>query len=143
MRKSIEIKFLNEVFFRFGLKLTCTGKTLKDIASLGVKSQGIHIRFTNLYKIPRTAILRVIYLCPKVALLFCLYVHLEFFVHLENVFTHLETSTLQTKAIELWRFFNVLHLLRHGASVYNCHPRGPVTLTPNAECLAVELSLPV
>lgn len=80
MRKSIEIKFLNEVFFRFGLKLTCTGKTLKDIASLGVKSQGIHIRFTNLYKI-----LNVIYLCSKVALLFCLYVYLEFFVPLENV----------------------------------------------------------
>ena len=31
----------------------------------------------------------------------------------------------------------------HGASIYNGHLRGPVTLTPNAERLAVELSLPV
>ena len=35
------------------------------------------------------------------------------------------------------------HLLRHGASVYNGHLRGPVTLTPIAERLAVDLSLPV
>ena len=30
-----------------------------------------------------------------------------------------------------------------GASVYDGHPRGPVTLSPNAEHLAVELSLPI
>ena len=35
------------------------------------------------------------------------------------------------------------HLLRHGPSVYNGHLRGAVTLTPNAERLPVELSLPV
>ena len=35
------------------------------------------------------------------------------------------------------------HLLWHGASVYNGHLRGPVTLIPIAERLAVELLLPV
>ena len=54
-----------------------------------------------------------------------------------------------------WRAANVLsmlgtygyravpQLLGHGESVYNGHFRGPVTLTPIAERLAVELSLPV
>ena len=42
-----------------------------------------------------------------------------------------------------WGFFSVSHLLWHGPSVYNGHLRGPVTPTPNAERLAVELSLPV
>ena len=48
-------------------------------------------------------------------------------------------------AIEQWGFFNVPHLLWHGASVFNGYLRGPVTLihVPNAERLAVELSLPV
>ena len=46
-------------------------------------------------------------------------------------------------AIEQWGFFSVSHLLWHGASVYNGHLRGPVTLTPFAERLAVELSLSV
>ena len=45
--------------------------------------------------------------------------------------------------IEQWGFFNVPHRLRHGPTVYNGHLRGPVTLTPVAERLAVELSLPV
>ena len=45
-------------------------------------------------------------------------------------------------AIEHWGFFNVPHLLWQGASVYNGHLRGPVTLTPNARGLAVELLLP-
>ena len=31
--------------------------------------------------------------------------------------------------------------LRHGPTVYNGHLRGPLTVTPNAERLAVELSL--
>ena len=44
-------------------------------------------------------------------------------------------------AIEQWGFFNVPHLLWNGASVYNGHLRGPVTLTPIAERLAVGLSL--
>ena len=34
-------------------------------------------------------------------------------------------------------------LLRHGPTFYNGHLRGPVTLTPVAERLAVELSSPV
>ena len=34
------------------------------------------------------------------------------------------------------------HLLGHGESVYNGHLQGPVTLTPIAESLKVELSLP-
>ena len=46
-------------------------------------------------------------------------------------------------AIEQWWFFSVWHLLWQGAYVYNGHLRGPVTLTPIVECLAVELSLPV
>ena len=50
-------------------------------------------------------------------------------------------STLM--AIEQWGFFSVPHLLWHGASVHNCHLRGPATLTSITEGLAVELSLPV
>ena len=46
-------------------------------------------------------------------------------------------------AIEQWGFFSVSHLLWKGSSVYNGHLRGPVTLTPFAERLAVELSLSV
>ena len=45
--------------------------------------------------------------------------------------------------IEKWGFFSVSHLLWHGASVYNCYLREPVTLTPIAESLAEELSQPV
>ena len=71
-----------------------------------------------------------------------------------KIFTHMETSPLPMKsckfdlcsalmAIEQWELFNVPHLLRHGPSVYNGHLRGAVTLTPNAERLPVELSLPV
>ena len=46
-------------------------------------------------------------------------------------------------AIEQWGFFSVPHLRWHGPTLYSCHFRGPVTLTPVAERLAVELSLPV
>ena len=46
-------------------------------------------------------------------------------------------------AIEQWGFFCVPHLLWLGASVYNGHLRGSVTLTPIAKRLTVELSLPV
>ena len=42
-------------------------------------------------------------------------------------------------AIEQWGFFGVPHLLWHGASVYDGHLRGPVTLAPTTELLAVEL----
>ena len=67
-------------------------------------------------------------------------------------FTHMQTS-LPVKAIDLysvfmavelqWEFFSVPHLLWHGASIYDGHLLGPVTLTPVAERFAVELSLPV
>ena len=64
---------------------------------------------------------------------------------------HVDTSPLPVKfdlcsalmAIDQWGFFSVSHLLWHGAYVYNGHLRGPVKLTPIAERLAVELSLPV
>ena len=50
-----------------------------------------------------------------------------------------------TYARHLWplssEFFSVPHLLWHGASVYNGHLRRPVALIPNAERLAVELSI--
>ena len=46
-------------------------------------------------------------------------------------------------AIEQWEFFRIPHLLWHRASIYSGHLRGPVTLAPNAERWAVELSLPV
>ena len=46
-------------------------------------------------------------------------------------------------AIEQWGFFRGPHLQWNGASVYNGHLWGPVSLTPTAERLAVELSLPV
>ena len=45
-------------------------------------------------------------------------------------------------AIEQWGFFSVPHLFWHGASVYDSHLRGPLTLRPFAERLVVELSLP-
>ena len=49
------------------------------------------------------------------------------------------------KVIEQWGLFSVPHLLWQGASVYTCngHLWGPITSTPIAERLAVELSLPV
>ena len=40
-------------------------------------------------------------------------------------------------------FFNVPHLLWHGATLYNGYNWRPVTLTPVAERLAVDLSLPI
>ena len=46
-------------------------------------------------------------------------------------------------AIEQWRFFSVSDFLGNKASVYDGYFRGPVTLTPIAERLAVELSLPI
>ena len=70
-------------------------------------------------------------------------------------FTQLEMSPLPVKGCKFWPMlgthghwavrglYSVSHLLWHGASVYNGHLRGPVTVTPNAERLAVELSLPV
>ena len=68
--------------------------------------------------------------------------------------THMDTSPLPMKGwkfhlcsalmvIEQWEFFQVQHLLWHGPTLYNRQLRGPVTLTPVAERLAEELSLPV
>ena len=48
-----------------------------------------------------------------------------------------------TYARHSWPFISVPHLLLHRTSVYKSHLRGPVTLTPVAERLAVELSLSV
>ena len=45
--------------------------------------------------------------------------------------------------VEQWGFFSVPHLLWHEASVYNGHLRGPLTLTPIAERLTVELKIPI
>ena len=45
-------------------------------------------------------------------------------------------------AMKQWGFFNVPHLLWQGPTLYNGHLRGPVTLTPVAKRLAVELLLP-
>ena len=50
-------------------------------------------------------------------------------------------STLM--AVEQWRFNYVPHQLWHRVSLYNGHLRRPVTLTPVAERLTVELSLPL
>ena len=85
---------------------------------------------------------------------FVLFVCLEFIVPLENfslIWRRLHCrwraanfdlcSALMANA--QWGFFNVPHLLRHGHPLYNGHLWGPVTLTPVAERLAVELLLPV
>ena len=45
--------------------------------------------------------------------------------------------------IEQWGFLRVTYLLWHGTSVYNGQLRRLVTLTPNAEHLAMDLTLPV
>ena len=82
-----------------------------------------------------------------------LFVCLEFFVPLERIFPSYGNVTIADEglqiwpmlgthmAIELWGFLSVPHLLWHGASIYNGHIGGPVTLTPIAKHL--ELSLPV
>ena len=75
-----------------------------------------------------------------------------YWVVCREFFTHMETSPLLWRtanfvlcsalmAIEQWRFFCVPHLLWHGASFNN--DRGPLTPTPIAKRLAVELPLPV
>ena len=81
-------------------------------------------------------------------------VYLEVYRPTQEFFTHMETSPLLVKgcnfdlcsaltAIEQWGFFNVPHGLRHRPIIYNGHLQRLVTLTPVAEHLAVELSLPV
>ena len=82
----------------------------------------------------------------------CLFVCLEFFVPFEN-FSHIcrrhhcrwRTANFDLcsalMATEQWGFFSVPHLLWHGASVYNGHLWEPEIFIPNAEHLAVELSI--
>ena len=54
---------------------------------------------------------------------------------------HILTYTPALMAIEQGGLFNIL--LWHWCTIYNGHLRGLVTLTPVAERLADELSLPV
>ena len=70
----------------------------------------------------------------------------------QECFTHMETSPLRVKSCTFWPMLNTRPLssegslpclLGHGASVNNGNPRGPVTHTPIAKRLAVELSIPV
>ena len=94
----------------------------------------------------------------KLSIILCIYLLLTslfvVFRPIREFFNHLETSPLTVKGCQFWRMIStyghgtlrvlcVPHLLWHGASVYYGHLRGPVTLTPNAERLAVELSLHV
>ena len=70
-------------------------------------------------------------------------------------FTHMLKWPLPVKKLQFWThaqpcshwavrgFFSMPHLLWHGSSIYNGHLQGPMTLTPDAESLAVEFSLPV
>ena len=90
-------------------------------------------------------------------LLVCLFVCLfgvlrptrEFFTHFWDVTITGKGLQILTYARHLWSMsnedpFRAIHvLLWHGSSVYNGHLREPVTLTPVANCLAVELSVPV
>ena len=70
--------------------------------------------------------------------------HSRFFLSLRDV-------TITSKGLHILTYtrhfrqliFSVPHLLWHGASFYNGHLWWPMTLTLNAERLAVELSLPV
>ena len=101
------------------------------------------------------------YFCPVHTRYLCNIFKLSFTLCLFGVysptrefFTHLEKSTFPVKgckfdlcpalvAIKQWEFFSESHLLLIGASIYNGHLRGHMTLTLNAERLAAELSLPV
>ena len=76
-------------------------------------------------------------------------------IYLSNsrIFTHFETSSVLTEGYKFWpipnthgnwavRVLNVPYLLWHGPTLYNGHLQGPMTLTPVAEHLAVELFPP-
>ena len=84
----------------------------------------------------------------------CLFVCLGFIVPLENFSLVCRRHHYRWRAanfdlcsalmaIEQWGCFSVPYLLWHGESVYNGPLRGPVTLKPIAERLAVKLSLPI
>ena len=74
-----------------------------------------------------------------------LFVSLWFFVPLENFSliwkrhncrwraANLDLCSALMAIIEQWGFFSVPHLLWHGASIYDGHLQGPVTITPNVE----------
>ena len=76
---------------------------------------------------------------------FCLFV----FRPTRVFFSHMETSPLPVKDCKFLPMLgavivlSVPQLLWHGASVYNGHLRGPMTLTSIAERLTVELLLSV
>ena len=76
-----------------------------------------------------------------------LFICLWFFVQLENFSLISRPHHCRRRAanidlylvlmvIKQWGFFNVPHLLWHGASVYNGHIRGPVTLTPKCRAFS-------
>ena len=85
----------------------------------------------------------------------CFFVSLVFFVPRENFLLVWRSHHCRRRAanvdlcvtlitVEQWEFFSVSHLMWQGASVYDgLRSWGLVTLTPNAERLEVELSLPV
>ena len=73
----------------------------------------------------------------------CFSSHSRAFHSFEDANSAGEELQILTYARHLWSFkqwgiFSVPHLLLTWASVYNGHLWGPVTLTPNAERLAVE-----
>ena len=87
-------------------------------------------------------------------LIYFLFVCLGFFVLLENFSLiwrghHWRWRSanfdlcLALMAIEHWGSLNVPHLLWHVPTLYNSHLRWPVTITPVAEHLAVEMPLTV
>ena len=83
----------------------------------------------------------ITFMTPRAGVLVCLFVwcfssHSRTFISFGD---WLKICTYALMAIVQSGFFSVPHLLWHGASVYNGHLRGPMTLSPYAERLAVEL----
>ena len=109
--------------------------------------------FLNSYII-NVSLQHQVYVKGYIYFLFVLFVWLEFFVPLEIfklIWRRLHCRWKAANfdlcsalmAIKQWGHFSVPQLLWHVTSVYNGHLRGPITLTPNAKCWEVELSLPV
>ena len=78
-------------------------------------------------------------------ILFCLF---EFYVPLETLSCKWKRASdfdrcSACMANEQLGFLSVPNVLCHGTCVWHDHLRKPVTLTPVADCLAVELTLPV
>ena len=74
---------------------------------------------------------------PHIYLFFQHAAHGQLIIYLVVSLVHLDCYKIFVK------FVSLPHLLWHGASIYNGHLRGSMTLTPVDEHLAVELSLPV